>query len=365
MNSKVTAQHLQRSAYLYVRQSTLRQVKENTESTQRQYALKQKALNFGWAEDQVVVIDCDLGQSGASTAERGGFQRLVAEVGLGRAGIVMGLEVSRLARNCADWHRLLELCALTHTLILDGEGTYDPSSFNDRLLLGLKGTMSEAELHVIRARMRGGMLNKAQRGEFRLALPVGFIYDDDHRVVLDPDRQVQGAVRYFFETFGRTGSANATVRQFRKEHVLFPRHHLNGHGVIVWKPLTHLTAVRALHNPRYTGAYVYGFSKTWKGADGKEHRKWMPPDQWQYVIKEAHEGYLSWQQFEENVQKLKSNAQVHGFKPGGNCPREGPALLQGIVLCGRCGLPMGVAYHKARGQQFPIYVCQREYQNAG
>src|SRR6266571_1054177 len=219
MNSKVTAQHLQRSAYLYVRQSTLRQVKENTESTQRQYALKQKALNFGWAEDQVVVIDCDLGQSGASTAERGGFQRLVAEVGLGRAGIVMGLEVSRLARNCADWHRLLELCGLTHCLILDEDGLYDPGHYNDRLLLGLKGTMSEAELHLIRARMRGGVLNKAQRGELRLPLPVGFAYDDDEHVVLDPDRQVQAAVGHFFETFRRTGSATATVRQLRKQNV--------------------------------------------------------------------------------------------------------------------------------------------------
>jgi DNA invertase Pin-like site-specific DNA recombinase len=364
MNNKVTPQHLQRSAYLYVRQSTLRQVKENTESTHRQYGLKQKALSLGWAEDQIVVIDCDLGQSGATTAERGGFQRLVTEVGLGRAGIVMGLEVSRLARNCADWHRLLELCAMTHTLILDEEGTYDPSSFNDRLLLGLKGTMSEAELHLIRARMRGGMLNKAQRGEFRMALPVGFVYDDD-RVMLDPDRQVQTSVRYFFETFNRTGSANATVRQFRKEQVQFPRHESNGHGAIVWKPLTHLTALRILRNPRYTGAYVYGFSKTWKGVDGKEHRKRMPPDQWQYVIKNAHEGYLSWQQFEQNAQQLTSNAQAHGFRPHGNCPREGPALLQGIALCGRCGLAMGVHYHKARGQEFPIYTCQNDSQSTG
>src|SRR6266567_8610325 len=189
--SKVTAEHLKRAAYLYIRQSTLRQVFENTESTQRQYALRRRAVALGWPDERIVVIDEDQGQSGASTTEREGFQRLVADVGLGKAGIVMGLEVSRLARNCADWHRLLELCALTHTLILDEEGTYDPSSFNDRLLLGLKGTMSEAELHLLKARLQGGILNKAQRGEFRLPLPVGFIYDDEERVVLDPDRQVQ------------------------------------------------------------------------------------------------------------------------------------------------------------------------------
>jgi DNA invertase Pin-like site-specific DNA recombinase len=172
---RVTSQHLQRAAYLYVRQSTFRQVQENTESTQRQYALKQRAQALGWTAEQVVVIDCDQGHSAASTADRTGFQRLVAEVGMGRAGLVMGLEVSRLARNCADWHRLLEICAFTQTLILDEDGLYDPSQFNDRLLLGLKGTMSEAELHLLRARMRGGLLSKAQRGELRLRLPVGFV----------------------------------------------------------------------------------------------------------------------------------------------------------------------------------------------
>src|SRR6266496_2961998 len=251
MNSKVTAQHLQRSAYLYVRQSTLRQVKENTESTQRQYALKQKALNLGWAEDQVVVIDCDLGQSGASTAERGGFQRLVAEVGLGRAGIVMGLEVSRLARNCADWHRLLEICGLTHTLILDEDGLYDPGQYNDRLLLGLKGTMSEAELHILKARLVGGVLNKAQRGELKMPLPIGLVYDDDDRVVMDPDQQVQQSLRVFFATFERTGSGWGTVQSFRREGLKFPRRGQAGTGEIAWQELTHHITLDTLHNPRY------------------------------------------------------------------------------------------------------------------
>ena len=248
LEDKVTAQHLPRAAYLYVRQSTLRQVLENTESTQRPYALKEKARTLWWSEGQIVVIDCNLGHSGASPIDRAGFQRLVAEVGVGRAGIVMGLEVSRLARNSADWHRLLEICALTQTLILDEDRLYDPGHFNDRLLLGLKGTMSEAELHLIRARMRGGVLSKAKRGELRLPLPVGRVYDEDQHVVLDPDRQVQPAVRYFFETFKRPGAATATVRHFRQEGVLFPRHRVGGQGELFWKPLAHGTALHLLHN---------------------------------------------------------------------------------------------------------------------
>ena len=214
-SQKITPRHLRRQAYLYVRQSTLRQVVENTESTQRQYALRQRAVALGWPIEQVVVIDRDLGQSGASAADREGFQQLVRDVGLGRAGLVMGLEVSRLARNSMDWHRLLEICALTETLILDEDGLYDPAHFNDRLLLGLKGTMSEAELHVLRARLRGGIVNKARRGELEVPLPVGFVYDAAGRVGLDPDRQVQETLRAFFQTFRRTGSATATVKAFR------------------------------------------------------------------------------------------------------------------------------------------------------
>src|SRR5215216_181034 len=212
--SKVTAAQLARSAYLYVRQSTLRQVVSNSESTQRQYALRQRAVALGWPAEQIVVIDQDQGQSGASAADRQGFQRLVAEVGIGRAGIVLGLEVSRLARNNADWHRLLEICALSETLILDEDGLYDPSDFNDQLLLGLKGTMSQAELHFIRARLRGGQLSKARRGELPMPLPVGLITDPAGKVVLDPDAGVQHAVGHLFATFARTGSARAVVQAF-------------------------------------------------------------------------------------------------------------------------------------------------------
>src|SRR5271167_4291510 len=214
MNSdpaKVSPSHLHRDAYLYVRQSTLRQVVENTESTQRQYALRERAIALGWPVERVHVIDCDQGQSGASAADREGFQRLVAEVSLGHAGIVLGLEVARLARNSSDWHRLLEICALTGTLILDEDGLYDPSHFNDRLLLGLKGTMSEAELHMLHARLQGGIDSKARRGELKTRLPTGLVYDDHDRVALDPDRQVQQAFASFFDVFRRQGSARATV----------------------------------------------------------------------------------------------------------------------------------------------------------
>src|SRR2546425_116267 len=221
-HQKVTAHHLKRSAYLYVRQSTLRQVFENTESTQRQYALRQRAVALGWAQENIVVIDSDQGQSGASMAGRDGFQKLVGDVGMGRAGIVMGLEVSRLARNSSDWHRLLEICALSDTLILDEDGVYDPAHFNDRLLLGLKGTMSEAELHVLRARLRGGILSKAKRGELRGPIPVGFVYGPNDAVNLDPDAQVQHVIRLFFDTYRRTGSMLATVKEFRAHDLAFP-----------------------------------------------------------------------------------------------------------------------------------------------
>ena len=220
---KVTASHLERDAYLYIRQSTPRQVLENIESTQRQYALRGRALAHGWPQERIHVIDCDLGKSASQAAGRDGFQQLVSEVALGRAGIVLGLEVSRLARNSADWHRLIELCSLAGTLILDEDGVYDPAAFNDRLLLGLKGELSQAELHILKARMRGGMLNKARRGELEMRPPIGLVYRSDGTMALDPDREVQAAIRLVFDTFERTGSALQTVRLFRDQGLLFPR----------------------------------------------------------------------------------------------------------------------------------------------
>ena len=354
--------HLSRNAYLYIRQSTIRQVFENTESTQRQYALRERAIALGWPSDQIVVIDSDQGQSGASAADREGFQRLVSEVGLGRAGIVLGLEVSRLARNCSDWHRLLEICALSNTLILDEDGLYDPSHFNDRLLLGLKGTMSEAELHVLHARLRGGLLNKAQRGELHFALPVGLVYDARGRVILDPDQQVQQALRVFFETYERTGSALATVKLFHQQGLLFPRRLRRGihKGELLWGPLGHNRALHTLHNPRYAGAFVYGRHKIAQEAGRSKGPIVLPQDQWQVVLLDFHPGYIRWEQYQTNQRRLRECAQAHGKDRRKSPPGQGPALLQGLAACGRCGLRMTVHYNYRFGRITPQYVCQRE-----
>jgi DNA invertase Pin-like site-specific DNA recombinase len=361
-HQKVKIAHLQRNAYLYIRQSTLRQVFENSESTKRQYALRQKAVALGWPEDRIIVIDTDLGQSGASAADREGFQRLVTEVSLGRAGIVLGLEVSRLARNSTDWHRLLEICALTQALILDEDGVYDPAHFNDRLLLGLKGTMSEAELHVLRARLQGGILNKARRGELLMRTPIGLIYNSEGRLVLDPDKQVQAAVRLLFDTFRRTGSAMATVRTFRRQNLLFPRrvHWGPQKGEVVWGVLGLSQVLRILHNPRYAGAFVYGRTHTRKTVDGGLQIAHLPKEEWDTLIPGAHAGYLSWEDYEQNQRRLHESAQAMGRDRRRSPAREGPALLQGLILCGRCGERMTVRYHSREGRLWPEYVCQRD-----
>jgi DNA invertase Pin-like site-specific DNA recombinase len=360
-HQKVKTAHLKRNAYLYIRQSTLRQVFDNSESTKRQYALRQRAAALGWSEDRIIVIDSDLGQSGAS-ADREGFQRLVTEVSLGRAGIVLGLEVSRLARNSTDWHRLLEICALTDTLILDEDGIYDPAHFNDRLLLGLKGTMSEAELHVLRARLQGGILNKARRGELIMRPPVGLSYDSERRLILDPDEQVQAALQLLFDTFRRTGSATATVKAFQRQGLRFPRRvHTGPHrGDLVWAMLGHSQVLRILHNPRYAGAFVYGMSHTRRTIDGGIKVVRVPNDQWEILIPGAHPGYISWDDYERNLHCLRQSAQAMGWERRKSPAREGPALLQGLILCGRCGERMTVRYHSRHGRLWPEYVCQRE-----
>lgn len=356
----VTPAHLARQAYLYVRQSTLRQVVENTESTQRQYALRERAVALGWAIERVVVIDSDLGQSGADS-DREGFQRLVAAVGLGEVGIVLGLEVSRLARSSSDWHRLLEICALSETLICDEDGLYDPGHFNDRLLLGLKGTMSEAELHVLKARLLGGQRAKASRGELELKLPIGLVTDPTGKVVLDPDAGVQEAVRTFFATFRRTGSATGTVRAFREQGLLFPRRLASGphQGELVWGELHHSRALRVLKNPRYAGAFAYGRSRGRRSADGRAWRQPLPREEWHTLILDAHPGYIGWAEHEANLARLRENAQANGADRRKSPPREGPALLQGLVLCGRCGERMTVRYEASQSRPVPIYVCQK------
>jgi DNA invertase Pin-like site-specific DNA recombinase len=364
-HQKVRTAHLSRDAYLYVRQSTIRQVFENTESTTRQYALRDRAVALGWPVERVRVIDTDLGQSGA-TADREGFQRLVTEVGLGRVGIVLGLEVSRLARNSTDWHRLLELCALSDTLILDEDGIYDPAHFNDRLLLGLKGTMSEAELHVLRARLRGGILSKAKRGELRGPLPIGFVYGSNDAVVLDPDAQVQHVIRLFFDTYRRSGSMLATVKEFHTQDIAFPQRVKRGPhtGTLVWGELVHSRARQIIHNPRYAGAFFFGRTRTRTGPDGQKHVSRMPRDQW-ILLPGIHPGYITWDEYEDNLRRLAANAQARGSDRRRSPPREGPALLQGLVLCGRCGERMTVRYHCYHGKPVPDYWCGRSRINHG
>jgi len=362
IHQKVTASHLRRDAYLYVRQSTVRQVFENTESTLRQYALRERAVALGWPIERVNVIDSDLGKSGASAADRQGFQKLVGEVGMGRAGIVLGLEVSRLARNSTDWHRLLEICALTDTLILDEDGIYNPGDFNDRLLLGLKGTMSDAELHVLRARLRGGILNQARRGALKSPLPVGLMYDPAGNVVPDPDSQVRHSITHLFETFVRTGSASATVRYFRTQGLRFPRRPRAGShkGELLWEPLRHWRVLRVLHNPRYAGAFCFGQTRTHKRPGDRIEVEVLPREEWIALLPGAHPGYISWEQFEANLVRLRDNAQAHGAERRKSPPREGPALLQGLAICGVCGRRMTVRYHVRHGRQWPEYVCQQE-----
>jgi DNA invertase Pin-like site-specific DNA recombinase len=360
---KVTADHLKRGAYLYIRQSTLRQVMENTESTKRQYALRERAIALGWPLEHIITIDNDLGQSGAQATDREGFQKLVAEVGLGNAGIVMGLEVSRLARNSTDWHRLLEICALSNTLILDEDGVYDPTHFNDRLLLGLKGTMSEAELHVLRARLRGGALNKAKRGELKLPLPVGFIYDHEGHPVLHPDKQVQDSIIMLFKVFQESNSAWYTVKLFRDRKLLFPRQQRTGicKGELLWGPLTHTQVLRILKNPRYAGVYYYGSARHTKTLNGKQTRKKLPKEQWHTLLPDSHAAYISLEEYERNQKQLLQNSKSYSQEREKIPPREGPALLQGIVICGRCGKRMTLRYHsRSPGDLYPIYICQRK-----
>ena len=360
--SKVSAAHLGKAAILYVRQSTLKQVINNTESAHRQYDLRGRAIGLGWTAEQITVIDTDQGQSGASAADRAGFQLLVAEVSLGRAGIVLGLECSRLARNSADWHQLLELCAMTGTLICDEDGLYDPRQFNDRLLLGMKGQMSEAELHLIKARLRGGVLSKARRGELITPLPVGLVYDGGGHVVLDPDTAVQQALTHLFATFAATGSATACVKAFHDAQLSFPWRHLRGprKGELDWKALQHHTVLRVLHNPRYAGAFTYGRHQHRKLPGGKQANTLLPRDQWISFIPGTHPGYITMDQFEANTARLAANAAAHGRDRAAGPPREGSALLQGIIICGRCGHRMTVRYHHRGGRQLPTYVCQRD-----
>jgi DNA invertase Pin-like site-specific DNA recombinase len=356
--SKVTVAHLRRHAFVYVRQSTTAQVEHNRESTERQYRLVDRTVELGWRRSQIQVVDEDLGISGAGLAERSGFAHMTAEVALGHVGIVLGLEVSRLARNNADWYRLLDLCGATDTLIGDADGIYHPGLFNDRLVLGLKGTMSEAELHVLRARLQGGIRNKAERGELRRGLPIGFVWgDDDGEVLFHPDEAVTGAIRAVFERFAELGSARQVWLWFRSQQLLFPLQS-NPHEEIRWVAPTYTKIHQVLTNPVYAGAYVYGKSRQERYVDpsGKVRKRLrrLPRSQWTIVIREHHDGFVDWQTFEDNQARLAANTRPRAHQPGG-AVREGAALLQGIAVCGRCGRKLGVSYSGRNAQ--PGYHC--------
>ena len=359
---RVTPEHLGRTAYIYVRQSTLPQVQENRESRERQYALRDRAVALGWPLEKVVVIDEDQGHSGASTSGRLGFQRLAGEVGMGCVGAVIGLEVSRLARDDADWAQLVKICSLTRTLIIDEDGVYDPCDFNDWMLLGFKGMMSGAELHVLRARLQGGLLNKARRGELRTRLPVGFRYREDGKVILDPDPQVQATLRHFFQLFEQSRSARGVVKRFRAEGCRFPRRIWSGprSGELIWGPLDHARTLELLHNPRYAGAFFYGRRQSrWKPAGGRESAL-QPLENWYALVQGVHPGYVSWERYQANLTLLRENAAAHGRDRRRSPPREGPALLQGKAVCGICGMRMTVRYGVRKGEVRPSYACQRE-----
>lgn len=361
-NQKVTASHLKRQAYCYVRQSTLKQVIENTESTKRQYALRERAMALGWPATRIVTVDSDLGESAASVADRKGFQKLMTELSPGRVGLVMGLEVSRLARNNADWARLLEICAITDTLILDEEGVYDATDFNDRLLLNMKGTFSEVELHVLRSRLRGGVVSKARRGEFKTRLATGFVYDHNDKIIIDPDQQIQQSIRLFFDIFQRTGAAFATVKAFAKDDVKFPCRVYSGpdKGELKWQPLTSGRAQAILKNPRYAGAYYFGRQRSRKNVDGSTAYFQVPRDEWLVLIKDAHPGYIAWEQYEENLRRLQQNAVAYNIIDRKTSAREGPCLLQGLAVCGKCGQRMTIRYkYRRKGRIEPAYLCQR------
>lgn len=329
-SAKIKPGHLQRAAFIYVRQSSAAQVEQHRESTQRQYALARRAVALGWSEVQVNVVDEDLGLSGASTAQRSGFARMTAEVALGHVGIILGLEVSRLARNNADWYRLLDLCGMTDTLIGDADGTYHPALFNDRLLLGLKGTMSEAELYILRARLEGGIRNKAARGELRRGLPVGFVWgEEDGEVRLHPDEAVVSAIRAVFERFAEFGSARRVWLWFRSEGLTFP---LQPHGVgeIRWVAPTYTALHHVLTNPVYAGAYTYGKTRHERYIDAqgvlRARTRRLPRSQWSVLIRDHHPGYIDWATFEANQQRLGTNIRPEPHQAGG-AVREGAALL--------------------------------------
>jgi len=360
-DERITTAHRAKLAYVYVRQSSPGQVRHHQESTELQYRLVERAAVFGWPRERVHVIDDDLGKSGTSSRDRYGFQTLIAEVGLGKAGLVMSLDASRLARNNRDWHQLLELCSLFGVLIADGERLYDPAAYHDRLLLGLSGIMSEAELHQIKIRLHQGERQKAARGELRLPLPAGLIHTRDGSVTFNPDEEVQERLRLVFAKFRELRSAKAVMRYLRRGNLLLPVRPLHGPAPhdVVWRPADSARVINILKNPAYAGAYVYGRRRQdplrrQPGSD-RIGTAAVAPEDWSICLRDAHPAYLDWDEFMANRRQLADNVgRYDAGRPG--APRKGNALLQGIVSCGRCARRMCLRYSGPHGD-YPVYVC--------
>jgi DNA invertase Pin-like site-specific DNA recombinase len=355
LSSKILNQHLERLAIVYVRQSSTKQVEENIESTQLQYRLVDRAAALGWPRQRIEVIDQDLGISGRTIEGRAGFQHLLAEVSLEHVGMVLGIEMSRLARSCRDWHQLLELCAVFGTLLGDADGIYDPRDYNDRLLLGLKGTMSEAELHVLQGRLRAGQLNKARRGEYFSHAPIGYVRSND-ALELDPDDQARAVVQLIFDKFAELGSMSGVRRYLRENQIrIGVRDHRGpNRGKLRWQPVNQATLLGMLHHPVYAGAYVYGRreanpKKLVPGQPGRG-RRWANPDDWDVLIRDRLPAYITWEQWEKNQRKLRENS--GRYRAGGAA--RGTSLLAGRVICGRCGKRMSVCYS---GQSKARFTC--------
>jgi DNA invertase Pin-like site-specific DNA recombinase len=363
--SKITAAHLRRLAVVYVRQSTAGQVVANTESTARQYDLAERAVELGWPRAAVRVIDDDLGVSGSSTSGRAGFAELAAQVGLGQVGIVLSLECSRLARNNADWYRLLDLAGACDTLIGDTDGIYHPALFNDRLVLGMKGTMSEAELHILRARLEGGLRNKAARGELRCGLPVGLVWGEaDGEIRFHPDEAVVGVIAAIFERFQVCGSARGVWLWLREQGLRFPLQptaYVTGDGgELTWVAPTYHAVHNVLTHPAYAGAYTYGRTRVERYVDDggvvRTRRRKLPRNDWQVLIPGHHEGFIDWDTYQANQARLGANTRPRRHQPGTGAVREGCALLQGLATCGTCGRKLAV-YYSGKSKAAPGYYC--------
>jgi len=361
----VSPQHLQRKALIYIRQSTPHQVLTNQESLQLQYALQQRALELGWRAEDIELIDHDLGLTAAFASHRSGFQELVTKVSLGQVGIVLSVEVTRLSRNCSDWYPLLDVCAYRGCLIADRDGIYDPGSANGRLLLGLKGQLSELELHTIKARMTAGLLNKAQRGELALSLPIGLTRDAIGKVHKDPNREVADRLALIFTTFLRVRSANKVLQFLNAHDLCLPRR--DRFGEVVWKKPTVAAILQMLKNPAYAGAFVYGKTRSIRKDPTSPHTQEvrLPMDQWKIRVHDVYPAYISWETFEQIQQMLADNYAAYDRNKSRGVPRDGAALLHGIVYCGACGHKMMVQYKhgtrylcNALRQQYHVPVCQ-------